>query len=283
VCRSTCDEETNVSQDHPFSPHAPPSLVWIRTLILGYSRHQRATRPRNSPHVLRNLNSNSRVGFRHRTRFKHNKPPRLRYRQQFVPALGKHPLSKWYCHRRAVSNGEAHGLLGHTIVLSTIPVGTLLYHGTYKREVPSKPGWIAMDPEHSYMFCQSQPTGARADTDQKPAGCWHLTLTTTRPLKVLYFDGSSAANMEGGPMDSQDILLWGEIKPEWTFQERKRIDELCKWGKELGLDGFVRCVLQIVDHGETKENMYLKNGDGLVRCPINSTTYFLTETQPPAK
>ncbi|KIK02968.1 hypothetical protein K443DRAFT_677128 [Laccaria amethystina LaAM-08-1] len=129
---------------------------------------------------------------------------------------------------------------GHTIALSTVPVGTLLYHGTYKREVPSKPGWIAMDPEHSYMFCQSQPTGARADTDQKPAGCWHLTLTTTRPLKVLYFDGSSAANMEGGPMDSQDILLWGEIKPEWTFQERKRIDELCKWGKELGLDGFVR-------------------------------------------
>lgn len=138
-------------------------------------------------------------------------------------------------------------------MLSTVPVGTLLYHGTYKREVPSKPGWIAMDPEHSYMFCQTEPTGARADADQKPAGCWHLTLTTTRPLKVLYFDGSSAANMEGGSMDSQDILLWGEIKPEWTFQERKRIDELCKWGKELGLDGFVRCVLQIVGPRVTNE------------------------------
>lgn len=84
-------------------------------------------------------------------------------------------------------------------------------------------------------------------------------------------------------MDSQDILLWGEIKPEWTFQERKRIDELCKWGKELGLDGFVRCVLQIVGPRVTNENMCLKNGDGLVRCLINSTTYFLTGILPLAK
>lgn len=84
-------------------------------------------------------------------------------------------------------------------------------------------------------------------------------------------------------MDSQDILLWGEIKPEWTFQERKRIDELCQWGKELGLDGFVRCVLQIVGPRETNENMCLKNGDGLVRRLINLTTCFLTEAQPPAK
>jgi hypothetical protein len=64
----------------------------------------------------------------------------------------------------------------------------------------------------------------------------------TRPLKVLYFDGSSAAKMYGGSMDTQDIVTWGEVKPDWTFSERKRINELCEWGREFGLDGFVRWV-----------------------------------------
>ena len=62
----------------------------------------------------------------------------------------------------------------------------------------------------------------------------------TRPLKVLYFDGSSAAKMTTGPLDSQDILLWGEAKPELIFAETRRIQELCEWGKEFGLDGFAR-------------------------------------------
>ena len=43
-------------------------------------------------------------------------------------------------------------------------------------------------------------------------------------------------------MDSQDILLWGEVKPDWTLEERKRINSLCEWGKQYGIDGFVRCV-----------------------------------------
>ena len=76
--------------------------------------------------------------------------------------------------------------------------------------------------------------------------CWYLTLITKRPLKVLYFDGSSAAEFLGGSMDSQDVVLWGEVKPEWTHQERKRIDSLCEWGKQYGIDGFVRCVCFLV-------------------------------------
>ena len=43
-------------------------------------------------------------------------------------------------------------------------------------------------------------------------------------------------------MDSQDVLLWGEVKPEWTYDEWNRIDSLCRWGKKYGIDGFVRCV-----------------------------------------
>ena len=116
----------------------------------------------------------------------------------------------------------------------TIPIGTLLYHGTPYNEIPSAPEWTAMDPEHSYIFCFFRP--------EDSAGCWHLTLIATRPLKVLYFDGSSAAKFFGGSMDSQDVLAWGEIKPEWTYEERKRLDSLCEWAKQYGIDGFVRCV-----------------------------------------
>ena len=41
-------------------------------------------------------------------------------------------------------------------------------------------------------------------------------------------------------MDSQDVLTWGEVKPDWIFEERKRLNDLCEWGKQYGIDGFVR-------------------------------------------
>lgn len=110
-------------------------------------------------------------------------------------------------------------------------MGTLLYHGTFKEEVPKVPEWVATDPEHSYLFCRSIDNAS---------GCWHLTLVTTRPLKVLYFDGSSAAKMQGGAMDSQDLVIWGEVRPEWTWCEQDRIKDICEWGKQYGLDGFMR-------------------------------------------
>ncbi|KAJ3715780.1 hypothetical protein C8R42DRAFT_746018 [Lentinula raphanica] len=115
---------------------------------------------------------------------------------------------------------------GHTIVPGTIPIGTTLYHGRSDSNYPKGADWTATDPEHSFLFCK------------RP--CWHLTLVTTRALKILYFDGSSAVKMHGGSMDSQDILLWGERKAEMVFSEEERLDQLCKWGSEFGLDGFVR-------------------------------------------
>ncbi|KAH9481865.1 hypothetical protein JR316_0006395 [Psilocybe cubensis] len=125
-------------------------------------------------------------------------------------------------------NGMYHG---HTIIPATIPVGTLLYHGTSREIVPDVPEWVATDPEHSFLFCR---------TLSKSSGCWQLTMVTSRPLKVLHFDGSSAAKMLGGPMDTQDLTLWGKVRPEWTFREKERIVELCKWGQPYGLDGFLR-------------------------------------------
>ncbi|KAG2076630.1 hypothetical protein BDR04DRAFT_1149074 [Suillus decipiens] len=69
---------------------------------------------------------------------------------------------------------------------------------------------------------------------------WHLTLAATRPLKVLYFDGSGAAKLFEGTMDTQDIIAWGEPRPERSFDESDRINDLCIWGKEFRINGFVR-------------------------------------------
>ncbi|EFI27973.1 hypothetical protein CC1G_14465 [Coprinopsis cinerea okayama7 len=121
---------------------------------------------------------------------------------------------------------------GLNIVPATIPIGTLFYHGTWKEEAPSGPEWVATDPEHAYLFCREM---------QDDQGCWMLTFAVTRPLKVLYFDGSSAAKMPGA-MDSQDLIVWGEVKDEFLrlFDEKSRIEGLCEWGRKYGLDGFLR-------------------------------------------
>src|SRR6267154_1057435 len=122
-----------------------------------------------------------------------------------------------------------HPPVGHNIVPGVIPTGTLLYHGTNCDTIPSGPEWTATDPEHSIIFARGEDG----------ISC-HLTLATTRPLKVLYFDGSSAAKVPEGTMDIQDIIAWGKPLPARHFDERERIIDLCTWGKEFGLDGFAR-------------------------------------------
>ncbi|KAI3613761.1 hypothetical protein WG66_013572 [Moniliophthora roreri] len=119
---------------------------------------------------------------------------------------------------------------GHTIVPAHILPGTLLYHGRSDPNLPTGPEWTATDPEHSTVFCRT--------TDDK--GCWHITLVATRLLNVLYFDGSSAAKMPYGSMDTQDIIAWGLVNSTRYFAEQERLAALCTWGKPLGIDGFVR-------------------------------------------
>ncbi|KAJ7677161.1 hypothetical protein B0H17DRAFT_1237781 [Mycena rosella] len=126
---------------------------------------------------------------------------------------------------------------GHNIIPGTVPVGILLYHGRPNGSLTTVPEWMATDPEHAYPFC-----GLPAD-NATIRGCWHLTSGVTRPLKVLYFDGSSAANTElkdGGTMDAQDLLVWGKVDPSRWRYERERIDALCAWRKEFDIDGYVR-------------------------------------------
>ncbi|KAJ2918450.1 hypothetical protein MD484_g1984, partial [Candolleomyces efflorescens] len=121
-------------------------------------------------------------------------------------------------------------LAGHTIAPGTIPVGTLLHHGTSYRLIPTTPEWTALDPEFSYMFCRTLEPGT---------GCWHLTMIARRELKVLYFDGGSAVKTWGA-LDAQDLIVDGEVDDQKVWDESQRLQKLCEWGKKYNLDGFAR-------------------------------------------
>ena len=119
----------------------------------------------------------------------------------------------------------------------TIPTGTLLYHGRQDDRVPDAPDWLAFDFDHAYMFCIGP--------------CYVMSVQTKRDLRLLYFDGSSAAKMSDGPTDSQDIVAWRKLQPDKHFSERELVRKLCDWGRPFGLDGFVRmefdlCVSSVV-------------------------------------
>ncbi|KAI0314483.1 hypothetical protein OF83DRAFT_1174711 [Amylostereum chailletii] len=131
---------------------------------------------------------------------------------------------------------------GHTIVPATIPAGTLLYHGRTNDSIPTIPEWLAFDFEHSYIFCR--------------ASCYVLSAVATRDLRLAYFDGMSAANLFDGSFDTQDVVLWGEPRPDKVWDEKRRIQSLCEWGRPYGLDGFIRMELHF-------EVMYCDFSDGL--------------------
>ncbi|KZS90514.1 hypothetical protein SISNIDRAFT_457673 [Sistotremastrum niveocremeum HHB9708] len=118
---------------------------------------------------------------------------------------------------------------GHAFFPATIPRGTVLYHGKDAHAQPTGPEWLAFDPEHSYMFSTFSSRS------------WLLTYEVNDALKMGMFDGSSAAKMDGGSMDLQDMLIWGwTIEENLGSRENERIEQLCQWGEELGLDGFIR-------------------------------------------
>lgn len=77
------------------------------------------------------------------------------------------------------------------------------------------------------------------------------TFITTRPLRVLLFDGFSAEKGTHGTLDLQEVLAYRQPPSHepWHFQANKthvrmmdteRATTLCKWGAQFGIDGFLR-------------------------------------------
>jgi len=195
-----------------------------------------------------------------------------------------HILGKWDSppHHNATGNhlfSSASSLLqrwpntmwrnGHTIVPAVIPIGTMMHHGTIVSSgaVPTEREWLGFDFEVGYLYCG------------KP--CRVVSFAATRDLKVLYFDGLSAAKTPNSShLETQDVITWGEIRHDRIHQERKRINVLCAWGRDFGIDGFVRMQWQF-------EIMYCNFTDGLKVAevidliPQNKSLVLIGQQQPP--
>lgn len=128
-------------------------------------------------------------------------------------------------------SSDFFSLKGHTVVPGIVRSGTLLYHGRGDSSIPTME-WVAFEPEASHGFCRT--------FGMHLGNCWLHTFAVDRPLRILYFDGSSAAKIGDGAMDSQDVITWDAIRPDLVREEGRRMQALCEWGKPLGLDGFVR-------------------------------------------
>ncbi|KAJ7792108.1 hypothetical protein B0H14DRAFT_3160481 [Mycena olivaceomarginata] len=166
---------------------------------------------------------------------------------------------------------------GHSIIPGTVPVGTLLYHGRGDNQLPTVPEWTAIDPEHSFPFCG---IWGGSNTD---SGCWQLTMVATRPLKVLYFDGSSAANLrDAGTLEAQDLLVWGKFDPERWVDERERIDDLCAWGKDFGIDGYLRMEMDLALSWFSADNLASWWTNPTTSSLLRSTSRSTPDFHPPA-
>ena len=114
---------------------------------------------------------------------------------------------------------------------TVIPAGTLLYHGRDNDTLPVSLDWLAFDFELSNILCRYD--------------CYLLSYIISRPLHLAYLDGLSASQLLVGPLDIQDILIWGKPRPDKGEAIRERIKLMCEWGTRVGLDGFVRMEMHL--------------------------------------
>ncbi|KAF2444414.1 hypothetical protein P171DRAFT_338906, partial [Karstenula rhodostoma CBS 690.94] len=161
--------------------------------------------------------------------------------------------------------------------MATVPAGTQLYHGTPSEEVVKGMEWLAFEPEHALVF--ARPRGGRPgrgpghgnreeedgpsspppphDNLQRPfpnhpphpppttaKGYLH-TYIPTRPLRLLYIDGLSAAKTSNGTLDTQDVLLLDDTVPHDSpmggdIARARALCDLASTPWESKIDGILR-------------------------------------------
>ncbi|KAI1410542.1 hypothetical protein F5Y13DRAFT_181242 [Hypoxylon sp. FL1857] len=148
---------------------------------------------------------------------------------------------------------------------AVIPEGVLLYHGTHTREVPKGLEWLAFEIEHAENFARGRwrrPNDTNGEPHPGPppvgmnmllqgeggppnyppfdTGEGHLHIyQAERPLNVLYIDGTSAGKTDMGTLDTQDILLAGNMSLA-PIHDFKRAEDLCALAQKWKIDGFIR-------------------------------------------
>ncbi|KAK4156178.1 hypothetical protein C8A00DRAFT_12870 [Chaetomidium leptoderma] len=137
---------------------------------------------------------------------------------------------------------SVHGLLkqwpnsyapnGHSIVAGTVPANTALYHASAQSSRLSKTAFFAFDAEMS--------VGIYGGAGQSSLHVYG----TTRPLNVIYFDGQSATLTPAGTLDSQMVVLQGNVPlyPSYNlvYDDHQRALDFCRLAADLGIDGMVR-------------------------------------------
>jgi len=101
------------------------------------------------------------------------------------------------------------------------------------------------------------------------------TYVTTRDLRLVHFDGSSASKLASGSMDTVDLLIWNEFDEGRTWDEYPRITALCEWGKGWGIDGYVRCVTLTYIRADIfgQFTFFPKDANGFVGLHSQSPSY----------
>ena len=167
---------------------------------------------------------------------------------------------------------------GMALIPATIPRGTVLFHGSHSNSTPAPPEWLAFEMEHAENFARSHPyfrhsspssSNPHPNTNPNPdpeshqfqhplnpppqpepepptignttRGYLH-TFLTTRPINLLYIDGSAAAKTTVGTLDTQDYLLRLH-DPNKTYPhdgDFLRAAEICDVVRGWGYDGVVR-------------------------------------------
>lgn len=163
---------------------------------------------------------------------------------------------------------------GMALIPATVPRGSLFYHGTHRNRTagpPPGPEWLAFEIEHAETFAFSMRyndsvfgdymrdtpvfpnSGRQKVMGVSPDEDVHLlsynlrgylhTYQTTRDLKLLYVDGSSAGKSDMGMLDTQDLILRSlrnssDNRPAWDEWDRAR--DLCSIVTDWGYDGIIR-------------------------------------------
>lgn len=161
---------------------------------------------------------------------------------------------------------------GMSFFLVTVKQGIELYHGTSSPYPVNDTEWLAFEPEHALIFAwpprkhrgpppspppprpasqQQIPLKARHDkrdrSEEKGYGYFH-TYRTQHDLRLMYFDGQSAAKSTKGTLDTQDVVLRNKttgdggkgVRIEWDWEIAR---DLCnqtqtRWDDKI--DGFLR-------------------------------------------
>ncbi|KAH9899006.1 hypothetical protein F4778DRAFT_181677 [Xylariomycetidae sp. FL2044] len=197
--------------------------------------------------------------------------------QTFEPSLesaqknGPHIFNSVHDAMREFGSALHHN--GMSLFPAVIPEGVLLYHGTHTREVPKTFEWLAFEIEHAENFARStlpptQPPGegdgrkdgdllfegqdlletalamkgrdwAPVDRPREPRTGYLHIYQATRPLRMLYIDGTSAGKTNMGTVDTQDYFLTNRSNRTY-WDERSRAVELCDVAGRWNIDGFIR-------------------------------------------